>query len=124
LIKYHKTPDDTLIAEFTDNNFIITQVQDILDLMGDLVSLNCSRIIIHERNLHPDFFLLKTGLAGDILQKFSNYKVKLAIVGDFSKYKSKSLGDFIRESNKGAAIFFLDSLDSALSRLTKTKSSL
>ena len=119
MIKYHKTPDNTLIAELTDNNFIITQVQDVLDLMGDLVSLNCSRVMIHERNLHPDFFLLKTGLAGEILQKFSNYKVKLAIVGDFSKYKSKSLGDFIRESNKGAAIFFLETVDSALCRLSK-----
>jgi hypothetical protein len=118
MIKFHKTINDTLIAELTDDKFIITQTQDILDLFGDLLSDNCNRIIIHERNLHSDFFQLKTGLAGDILQKFSNYKVKLAIIGDFSKYESKSLHDFIRECNKGTMIFFLDTLDSALIRLT------
>ena len=118
MIKYHKTLNGTVIAELTNEKFIIAQTQDILDLFGDLVSDNCNRIIIHERNLHSDFFQLKTGLAGDILQKFSNYKVKLAIIGDFSKYKSKSLHDFIRECNKGSMIFFLDTLDSALIRLT------
>ena len=107
-----------MIAELTDDKFIITQTQDILDLIGDMVSYDCNRIIIHDRNLHTDFFYLKTGLAGDILQKFSNYKVKLAIIGDFSKYESKSLRDFIRECNKGTMIFFLDTLDTALIRLT------
>jgi hypothetical protein len=90
-MKYHKTPNDTIIAELTDDKFI----------------------------LHTDFFQLKTGLAGDILQKFSNYKVKLAIIGDFSKYESRSLSDFIRECNKGNMIFFLDSMNSAMMRLTK-----
>jgi hypothetical protein len=118
MITYHRTLNDTVIAELTDNKFIITQAQDILDIIGDLVSKDCSRIIIHDRNFHPDFFQLKTGLAGDILQKFSNYKVKLAIVGDFSGYRSKSLPDFIRECNKGTMIFFLDTLDSAIIRLT------
>ena len=118
MIRYHKTLSDTVIAELTNDKFIIAQTQDILDLFCDIVSDNCYRIIIHERNLHSDFFQLKTGLAGDILQKFSDYKVKLAIIGDFSKYESKSLHDFIRECNKGTMIFFLDTLDSALIRLT------
>jgi hypothetical protein len=118
MIRYHKTINNAVIAELTDDKFIITQTQDILDLIGDLVSYDCNRIIIHDRNLHPDFFHLKTGLAGDILQKFSNYKVKLAIIGDFSKYESISLHDFIRECNKGTMIFFLDTLETALKRLT------
>jgi hypothetical protein len=118
MIKYHKTIKDTLIAELNDNKLIITQTQDILDLIGDLVANDCQRIIIHERNLHPDFFQLKSGLAGDILQKFSNYKVRLAIIGDFSKYKSKSLHDLIRECNKGTMIFFIDTWDSAIAKLT------
>ena len=118
MLKYHRKRDKIVIAELTDDNFLITQTQDILDLIGDLVSYDCNRVIIHKRNLHSDFFNLKTGLAGDILQKFSNYKVKLAITGDFSGYQSKSLNDFIRESNKGNMIFFVDSLDSALIKLT------
>jgi hypothetical protein len=118
MIKYHKTINNILIAELMDDELIITQTQEILDLIGDLVSYNCNRIIIHEKNLHPDFFHLKSGLAGDILQKFSNYKVKLAIIGNFSVYDSKSLQDFIRESNRGTMISFIDTLESALFRLT------
>jgi hypothetical protein len=53
-----------------------------------------------------------------MLQKFSTYDFKLAIVGDFSKYKSKSLQDFIRESNKGRVIFFVNTLKDALDKIT------
>jgi hypothetical protein len=67
MIKYHKTPNNIVIAELTDEKLIITETQDILDLIGNLVSYDCNRFIIHDRNLHPDFFKLKTGLAGDIL---------------------------------------------------------
>ncbi|MCX6254489.1 MAG: DUF4180 domain-containing protein [Bacteroidia bacterium] len=121
MLKFHKI-ENIVIAELTDERFIISQTQDALDLIGDSGSNNCNRIIIRERNLHSDFFRLQTGLAGEILQKFSNYNIKLAIVGDFSKYKSKNLQDFIRESNKGNRIFFVDSLDDALRMLSRRQS--
>jgi hypothetical protein len=117
MFKLHKI-ENTVIAELTDQNFKISQTQDALDLMGDLISDNCSSMIIHENNFHGDFFRLHTGLAGDILQKFSNYNFKLAIVGDFSKYDSKNLQDFIRESNKGNRIFFVENISDAIYRLT------
>jgi hypothetical protein len=53
-------------------------------------------------------------MAGEILQKFSNYRIKLAIVGDFSKYTKKSIRDFIRESNNTGHINFVGTLDEAL----------
>lgn len=118
MIKFHKTLNDSLIGEVTDENFIITEVQDTLDLFGNLGTEDCSGIILKENNLHPDFFNLNTKLAGDVLQKFSNYKIRLAIIGDFSKFKSKALHDFIRESNKGKLIFFTDNMQTAMSRLS------
>jgi len=57
-----------VIAELTEENYIISQAQDILDLIGDAVSNNCNRIIITERNLREDFFRLHTGLAGESQQ--------------------------------------------------------
>lgn len=114
----HPTPQLS-IAELTDENFLIGKPQDVLDIFGDLMAQDCERIIIHERNLHADFFDLKTRLAGEVLQKFSNYSVKLAIVGDFSKYQSKSLQDFIFESNKSNYVFFTDSFNSAVQKLEK-----
>lgn len=118
MINYHKTVDNKLIAELIDDNYVIRETQDAVDLLGESVSNNCNRIIIYEKNFHPDFFDLKTRLAGEILQKFSNYHVKLAIVGDFSRFTSKSLRDFIYESNKGNLIFFTDDLKNALKKLS------
>jgi hypothetical protein len=98
---------------------LITGPEEMLDIMVNAGYNNCSGIIIHDKVIHPDFFVLKTGMAGEILQKFSNYRMKLAIIGDFSLITSNSLRDFIRESNKRGIICFVDSLDEALSRLNK-----
>jgi hypothetical protein len=116
MVKYREI-DNIKIASPVDENFIISSTQDAVDMLGEAGLENCSRIIIHERNLHSDFFKLYTGLAGDILQKFSNYRFKLAIIGDFSKFKSKSLQDFIRESNKGNTVFFVTDIDNAFFKL-------
>lgn len=56
-------------------------------------------------------------MAGEILQKFSNYRMPLAIIGDFSGLDSKSLKDFIRESNKNKHVSFVGSFDEAMSVL-------
>jgi hypothetical protein len=119
MIQFHKIPGNREIAELKEEKFIISQAQDALDLMADVGVNGCNRIILQEMNFHPDFFDLKTRLAGEILQKFSNYHVKLAIIGDFSKYTSKSMQDFIRESNKGNTVYFLETIDSAISKLSK-----
>jgi hypothetical protein len=66
-----------------------------------------------------DFFQLTTKLAGEILQKFINYNIKLAMAGDFSVYKSKSLKNFICESNKGKDIFFVSDEKQAIAMLSR-----
>lgn len=96
---------------------MIAGPDDILHLMAEARLNDSGRMIIHDKSLHPDFFDLKTRVAGEILQKFSNYRMRLAIVGNFSGFTSKSLRDFMRESNNRGIICFVDSLDEALSRL-------
>ena len=110
--------NDTEIAEVISDDTIINKSEDGLDLLGDLYYQGFDKILIHEKNITPNFFDLKSGMAGEILQKFSNYRVRLAIVGDFSKYTSKSLNDFIYESNKGRQINFLASQTEALKILS------
>ena len=73
-----------------------------------------STVFIYEKNITPDFFDLKTKLAGEVLQKFAQYRMPLTIIGDFSKSESKSLTDFICESNKGRQINFAASLLEAI----------
>lgn|SRR5690554_4119547 len=101
--------NDTKIAELISEDTIINNIEDGLDLLGNLYYQDFDKIIIYEKNVTPDFFDLKNGIAGEILQKFSNYRVRLAIVGDFSKYTSKSVNDFVYESNKGRQINFVAS---------------
>ena len=96
----------------------ISTAQDILDIMASSqYQCNCIGMILYKESLEESFFDLKTGFAGEVLQKFSNYRMRLAIVGDFSVYKSKALRDFIYESNKGRLVFFKSSLEAALNAL-------
>lgn len=63
--------------------------------------------------------MLSTGMAGEILQKFVTYGIKLAIIGDYSMYTSKPLRDFIYESNKGDHMFFTATEDEAIAKLSR-----
>lgn len=106
------------IAEVISEDYLINTPEEALQLMVDLYYQDFEKMIIHEKNIVPDFFDLKTGIAGEILQKFSNYRVRLVIVGDFSKYSAKSIRDFIFESNKGRQINFLNSVEEAVKKLS------
>ncbi|KUG13684.1 alpha/beta hydrolase [Elizabethkingia sp. HvH-WGS333] len=111
-IKEH-TVNGIKVAELNSDKVLIQQIQDGLDLLADLYYLGFDKIIIGEQNIVPDFFDLKNKMAGEILQKFSNYKMKLTIVGSFN-YESKSLKDFIYECNKGKLVNFVSTLSEAL----------
>jgi hypothetical protein len=108
----------TTVAIIKSAEPIITDTQSALDLMATVdYNDNCQRIAIYKEAITPDFFNLSTGIAGEILQKFTNYAKKIAIIGDFSNYTSKPLKDFIYESNKGNAIFFVADEECALEKL-------
>lgn len=112
-IKTHNI-DNTKVAEIITDKVILRSTEDGLDLLGNLYYQGFDKIIIHEKNITPKFFDLKTKIAGEILQKFAQYQMPLIIVGDFSKYKSKSLNDFIFESNKSQQINFIKDLSDIL----------
>jgi len=109
--------DGIKIAEVIADKVLISDAEEGMQILVDLYYQDFDRIILHEKNISADFFDLKSKLAGEILQKFSNYRVRLAIVGDFSKYPGQSIKDFIFESNKGRHINFLTSLADAKDKL-------
>jgi len=112
-IKTHNI-DNTKVAEIITDKVILRSTEDGLDLLGNLYYQGFDKIIIHKKNITPEFFDLRTKIAGEILQKFAQYQMPLIIVGDFSKYKSKSLNDFIFESNKSQQINFIKDLSNIL----------
>jgi hypothetical protein len=106
------------IVRVVNEEILITDVQAALDLMATVrYETGADRMILDKGAICEEFFDLKTKLAGEVLQKFTNYHVKLAIVGDFSVYTSKSLRDFIYESNHGKDVFFLSTEEEAVARL-------
>lgn len=112
------TINDVTIAELISDSIIINNIEDGTDLLGNVYYQGFDSVVISEENISEEFFDLKSGMAGEILQKFSTYRVRLAIVGNFSKYTSKSLNDFIYESNKGRHINFVPSKIEAMNVLS------
>lgn len=100
---------------------LYSQMDDRLDSASALLSLlantRAKTIAIFKENLDPEFFRLASGLAGEMLQKISNYRCRLIIIGDFHDIKSKSLRDFIYESNKTGQVLFVESLDEGIEKL-------
>lgn len=99
---------------------IISDIASALDLVMSIqYEYESFRIIINKEAIKEDFFILSTRLAGDIVQKFVNYGIKMAIVGDYSKYTSKPLKDFMYESNHGRDLFFVDTADNGILMLSR-----
>lgn len=117
-IEIHQIGDHK-IAEIRAEEILVHNPGEGLQLLVDLYYQDFDKIIIHEKNITPDFFDLKTGIAGEILQKFSNYRVRLVIVGEFIRFPGQSIKDFIFESNKGRQINFLDSVELGVGKLSK-----
>ena len=108
------------IAIVESDKVLISDLQSALDFMMTVqYETGYNRIILNKSAISEGFFQLSTKLAGEILQKFVTYAVKLAIVGDFSGYTSKSLQAFIYESNKGKDIFFVPDREAAIEKLSK-----
>jgi hypothetical protein len=110
----HNTNDHS-IAEFNIDNTTLTTAQQFLQMMMDS---GADAVIVHKENIDESFFDLRSGLAGEMLQKVVNYRLRLAIVGDFSNYESKSLKAFINESNRSNTIVFVSTVEEALNRLS------
>ncbi len=106
------TKNKTIIAIIESNEILIKDAGTALDLMMTIkYETDCELIAINKEAISEEFFQLSTGIAGEILQKFVNYHIQFAIIGDFSHYKSKALSDFIYECNHGNHIFFVPTLD-------------
>jgi hypothetical protein len=83
--------------------------RDAVDLIGEALQSRARLVIVPVECLEPDFFRLRTGIAGAIVQKFVQYRRRLAIVGDVSPYVagSSAFAAFVVEANRGRDIWFV-----------------
>lgn len=109
-----------VVAVVSSGSKVITDVNSALDLlMSAKYEAGTKYIVVDKKLVIEDFFILSSGLAGEILQKYINYGGKIAIYGDYSHYTSKPLKDFIYESNKGRDVFFVATKEEAIQKITE-----
>ena len=112
--------NNTICAVINSDSKVFIDAQSALDvLMTAKYDAGTKNIVIDKTLIVEDFFILSTGLAGEILQKYNNYGGRIAIYGDYTRYTSKPLKDFIYESNKGKNVFFVSTKDEAIDMLTR-----
>lgn len=96
--------------------------RDALDLIGEAMSYRADLVFVPVERLEEDFFQLKTGLAGHIIQKFVTYRLRLVILGDISQHvaQSRALRDFVYEANRGNQVWFMTNMQELNDRLDRT----
>ena len=111
------------ILEYPAEGPILGDDRAVMDLIADGRSHNADMVVVSTARFSAEFFQLRTRLAGDLLQKFVNYQLRLTILGDLSKEasESQSLQAFIRESNRGAHLWFLNTIQELEQKLAATQ---
>ena len=111
------TRDGISVAEVVGEGVLVKDAGGFLSLMFAACA-DADRAAIHAENIEPEFFNLRSGLAGEILQKLVNYRLQLAIVGDISAHleKSETLKALVRESNRGKDVRFVATVEDTLGR--------
>ena len=99
---------------------VLSTERDAVDLIGDVLSIGAEVVAVPVDLLDADFFDLSTGLAGALMQKFVNYQLTLAVIGDISEYvaASRALHDLVYEVNHGNEVWFLPDHHALDARIT------
>ncbi|PJE97435.1 DUF4180 domain-containing protein [Streptomyces carminius] len=99
---------------------LIRGTQDALDVIGAASGAGAAWAAVPAGRLHEDFFRLRTGVAGEVTQKFAQYGVGLAVVGDIGAHTATgtALRDLVREGNRGSALWFVADPDELRARLS------
>jgi hypothetical protein len=94
-----------------------------LDVIGAALGAGAELVVVPVDRLPDEFFALRTGVAGGIVQKFVNYRLRLAVVGDVAAHvaASTALRDFVTESNRGRQLWFVPTMADLDARLAATR---
>lgn len=87
----------------------LARAQDAVDLIGDAWSTGSSTVAIPVARLDAAFFDLRSGLLGEVTQKFAQYRIRVAVVGDIAAplAGSRAFTDYVRETNAGDQVWFV-----------------
>jgi hypothetical protein len=73
-----------------------------LDLIAACGEHHTHRLLLHAASLPEDFYNLRSGLAGAVLQKFSNYRLRVAAIIPDEQAAQGRFGEMVLEANRGS----------------------
>lgn len=90
------------------------------DLIGHALGESVDWLVLPVERLPEGFLNLRSGIAGAALQKFVNYRLRVAIIGRIEAELSEShaLRSFVHEANRGTDCWFLDTMEEFETRLS------
>jgi hypothetical protein len=90
-----------------------------LDVIGETYGRGIDWVAVPTARLPRDFFRLRSGVLGEFTQKFVNYGLRLAVVGDISSHveASNAFRDYVVEANRGSNLWFVHDLSALRARL-------
>jgi len=79
------------------------------DLLSSALGHRVDMLVLPVERLGEGFLDLRTGIAGAVLQKLVNYRLRAAVVGDVSHASERSTAwrDFVREADRGKTCWFV-----------------
>jgi hypothetical protein len=88
---------------------LLRSENDAVDVIGQAYGTDVEVVVLPVERLDPDFFRLATGVAGGIVQKFTNYGLRLVIRGDVSAHmrRSPTFRAFAEEANRARHVWFV-----------------
>jgi hypothetical protein len=135
------TPDSPGAPDNSDSTDVITQRHgvtlllcaadgtklgsghDAVELIGAALQHRVDVVVVPAARSTTGSSRWAPGVAGAIVQKFVNYRLQLAIVGDITLHLngSSALHDFVRESNRGRQLWFVTDTAQLDTRLENTR---
>jgi DNA-binding PadR family transcriptional regulator len=97
----------------------IESQKEALELVAICGEHNTRRLMLHQENLPDEFFQLRTGIAGDILQKLTNYRIKTAAIISPELVDQGRFREMALEANRGQSFRIFDNVKEAEEWLIK-----
>ena len=106
------------MAEVRSNYLLAAEAGIAIRSMSDIsgavgATFGTGGLILTESDLSPEFFDLKTGLAGELFQKFTNYQLRLALIVDEPSRYGDRFNELAREHRSHGNIRIVATKDDA-----------
>lgn len=108
------TKNGRLVAKAQPGQLVLGSPSGINEVLEFCLSHRVLRLLLHSENLPGEFFELRTGLAGAVLQKCRTYRLRIALILAPDLELSGRFHQLIEEENLGPHFRFFNDAEKAL----------